>query len=82
MQGLEIKRLFYKPVYKPDVVKPGETGEIEPNDRDVTCPVRRGHPHPRETARDAGNARRTSTRSRGAFARAAWSALASRGDLG
>ena len=38
----QIKRLFRKPICKPDAVKPGETAETEPTDRDVICPVRRG----------------------------------------
>ena len=40
-------RLFCKPICKPDVVKPGETGETVQTERDVICPVRRGH-HARE----------------------------------
>ena len=43
MQEPQIKRLFCKPICKPDAAKPGETGETEPADRDVICPVRRGH---------------------------------------
>jgi hypothetical protein len=39
----QIKRLLSKPICKPDAVKRSETGETEPIDRDVTCPVRRGH---------------------------------------
>jgi hypothetical protein len=37
-----ILRLFCKPICKPDMAKPGETGETEQTDRDVICPVRRG----------------------------------------
>ena len=43
MQEPQIKRLFCKPICKPDVVKPGETGETEPTARDEICPVRRDH---------------------------------------
>jgi hypothetical protein len=39
----QIKRVFCKPICKPDAAQPGETGETEPTERDLICPVRRDH---------------------------------------
>jgi len=47
---LRISSLFCKPICKPDAARQYETGDTEPTERDGICPVRRGHPHPRETA--------------------------------
>ena len=43
MRGLQINRLFWKPICKPDAARKYETGETEPTERDEICPVRRGH---------------------------------------
>ena len=40
---LQINSVFCKPICKPDAVKLSETGETKPTDRNVICPVRRGH---------------------------------------
>jgi hypothetical protein len=37
---LQINRLLCKPICKPDAVKLADTGETEPTERDVICPVR------------------------------------------
>ena len=40
---LQINRLFCKPICKPDAARQHGTGETEPTERDMVCPVRRGH---------------------------------------
>jgi hypothetical protein len=39
----QINRLFCKPTCKPDAARQLETGETQPTEREVICPVRRGH---------------------------------------
>src|SRR6185437_5340183 len=47
VRELQANRLFCKPICKPDAARQYGTGETEPTERDVICPVRRGH-HARE----------------------------------